>query len=123
MQSKAEVKSSPLLVIKLPVPLELLTGNELLQLQRHVHGEGDDVVIENHPEQEHLQDPDKGDLLQLVQIPDPGIGDIGSQRVAPVHLIAKDTRKIFPENDLTEDCIPKCVFDFTCVQASGCWSC
>ena len=79
MQSKAVVKSSPLLVIKLPVPLELLTGNELLQLQRHVHGEGDDVVIENHPEQEHLQDPDKGDLLELVQIPDPGIGDIGSQ--------------------------------------------
>ena len=78
------------------VPLELFARNELLQLERNVHGEGDDVVVEDHPEQEHLQDPDEGDLLKLVKIPDPRIGDVRSQGVAPVHLVAQHTRQVVP---------------------------
>ena len=87
---------SPIWVIKLSVPLELFARNKLLELQRHVHGERDDVVVENHPEQEHFEDPDEGDLLELVQIPDPHIADVGRQGVASVHLVAQHTWQVFP---------------------------
>ena len=78
------------------VPLELFARNELLKLERHVHGEGDDVVVENHPEQEHLEYPDEGDLLELIKIPDPRIGDVGRQGVGPVHLVSQHTRQVIP---------------------------
>ena len=48
----------PLLVVQLTVPLELQAGQELLHLQANVHGEWDDVVVEHHPQQEHLKDPE-----------------------------------------------------------------
>ena len=49
----------PLLVVQLTVPLELQACQELLHLEADVHGEGDDVVVEDHPQQEHLQNPEK----------------------------------------------------------------
>ena len=48
-----------LLVVQLVVPLELQARQELLHLQADIHREGDDVVVEDHPQQEHLQNPEK----------------------------------------------------------------
>ncbi len=36
-------------VVHLLVPHELHAGDELLELQAHVQGQGDDVVVQNHP--------------------------------------------------------------------------
>ena len=52
-----------LLVVQLVVPLELQARQELLHLEADKHGQGDDVVVEDHPQQEHLQNPAK-QLLQ-----------------------------------------------------------
>ena len=49
----------PLSVVQLAIPLELEAGQELLHLQANVHGEWDDVVVEHHPQQEHLKDPEQ----------------------------------------------------------------
>ena len=49
----------PLSVVQLAIPLELQAGQELLHLQANVHGEWDDVVVEHHPQQEHLKDPEQ----------------------------------------------------------------
>ena len=91
------VKVSPLWVVKLSVPLELFARNELLKLEGDIHGEGDDVVVEDHPEQEHLEDPDKRDLLELIKIPDPRIGDVGSKGIALVNLVPQETGQVLPE--------------------------
>ena len=56
----------PLLVIQLAVPLELQARQELLHLQANVHGEGDDVVVEDHPQQEHLKNPEKQLLWERI---------------------------------------------------------
>ena len=56
----------PLLVVQLVVPLELEARQELLHLEANVHGEGDDVVVEDHPQQEHLKNPEKQLLWETV---------------------------------------------------------
>jgi hypothetical protein len=41
-------------VVHLLVPHELHAGDELLELQAHVQRQGDDVVVQHHPQQQHL---------------------------------------------------------------------
>ena len=55
-----------LLVVQLVVPLELQARQELLHLEADEHGEGDDVVVEDHPQQEHLQNPEKRLLWETI---------------------------------------------------------
>ena len=52
-------------VIQLIVPDKLDAGDELLELEADVEGEGDDVVVEHHPQQQHLQDAHEGDVVHL----------------------------------------------------------
>ena len=55
-----------LLVVQLVVPLELQARQELLHLEADEHGEGDDVVVEDHPQQEHLKNPEKRLLWETI---------------------------------------------------------
>ena len=55
-----------LLVVQLAVPLKLQARQELLHLEANVHGEGDDVVVEDHPQEEHLKYPEKQLLWETV---------------------------------------------------------
>ena len=52
-------------VVQLAVPHKLNAGDKLLELEGDVEGEGDDVVVEHHPQQQHLQDTHKGDVVHL----------------------------------------------------------
>ena len=83
-------------IVQLEVPLELLAGQELLQLQGDVHGEGDDVVVQHHPQQEHLQDPGEGDVVNLVQVPDALVLNVRCDGITARHLVAQDGGKVVP---------------------------